>query len=1327
MSKRISILIVLFLVSNLVFSQTLKVPFFDGFDNNNNNWEVANTKDVTINISNGSYNFNHKREKGGWSLLQPIDLNQNKDFKIETLIVKKSGVDNTGYGLVWGKNSTSYYWFNITSNGYYRISKNENGTFNNLVGWTKSDAIKKGDGKYNILKIEKRGNKVNYYVNATKVKTLDFTPFFGNEFGFLLYKKQAIEINYISVYYLKKATQVVTNYSNKFNLPFWDGFENNSHNWNLKQNSESYFTISNGDLKFNHKSDKGWDEIHKSLAINPDKNFIISAALHKVSGVQGYGSGIYWGSSDMDNRYTVLITGNGQYAIYKKYKGQVIYLQNWKKSNAIKTGNGASNSIIIKKINQKYELRINKVLVKTFDFDSFYGSKIGFMVFNKQQVNVNYLSVYHTNTKKQTVVNNNNYQNDNIFVDNFNSNTNDWAVADNENASLNISNGYYNFKHKRDKYGWTTSKEVKIDESKDFEIEADIKKIDGIQNNGYGIIWGRKDSDNEFQFFISADGSYYVRYFKNSKVNIIKKWTKSSYINTGNNAYNKLKVRKVGNIFKYYINNNYVAQSAAKSFFGNRLGFLIYGRQSVAIKSLNVSYINKKDILSDFIFYDEFNSNKNNWATGSSNDYNLSLSSGKYYFNHKRKTGGWSTSIEKYIDENKDYEIEAKILKISGIQNNGFGIMWGRKRSGNTLEFDIASNGLYSVDKSVDSKHNKLVKWTSSSYIKQGNNVYNTLKIKKQGSNTKFYINGNYVNQISNQAFLGNRIGFIVYDNQKIAIDYFKVKYLKTTINPNIVSNKRKGLINDNFDNNSNLWAKGDTKDYYLGISSGRYNFEHKNTSGGWSSTLKSNIDQTKNFEISAEIKKVTGVSNYGYGLTWGRRDSNNQFIYLISADGNYKIKKMKQGNSTLLQDWKKSSYINKENGTTNLLTIRKNNNTLNFYINNSFVASKEFTPFYGSRLGFIVYANQKISINKINVKYLKTNINNSPPTIVITEPAVTRGFKIVKAKRLIVKGKVTDTDGVYEVTVNGIDASLQADGSFVAQVPLRVGDNDLNVKATDLKYNSSLTKFKIKREVKSVVIVDPNINNNNNIKRKEVNTNGGTYYALLIGVSDYDDSKIVSLDGMPTSDIHNLGDALIGYYTFDKNNVETLSNPTRSQIIRAFDRLKKKVTPKDNLLIFYAGHGTYVKEDNIGYWLPSDAEAEYTDNWINNTLVRDNIKRIKSRHTLLISDACFSGSIFKTRAFNIKNANLSIQKKYDLPSRKAMTSGTLKTVPNISIFMKYLLNRLENNKDAYVSASQMFNRIEAPVGNNSPNTPQYGTIQGVGDEGGDFIFIRKN
>jgi hypothetical protein len=185
------------------------------------------------------------------------------------------------------------------------------------------------------------------------------------------------------------------------------------------------------------------------------------------------------------------------------------------------------------------------------------------------------------------------------------------------------------------------------------------------------------------------------------------------------------------------------------------------------------------------------------------------------------------------------------------------------------------------------------------------------------------------------------------------------------------------------------------------------------------------------------------------------------------------------------------------------------------------------------------------------------------------------------------------------------------------------------------------------------------------------------------------------------------------------------LKNSTYKQIVRSFDDLSKVVTPNDNLLIFYAGHGYYDEKQGIGYWLPTDAEFNYTDAWLYNSVLVDNIKKINSKHTLLISDACFSGSIFKTRALP-KDSDIAYQKKYELKSRKAITSGTLKTVPNKSIFFKYLSEKLTNNTKPYLSASELFQQIEIPVSNNSPNIPQFGDIQNVGDEGGDFIFIRK-
>jgi hypothetical protein len=408
--------------------------------------------------------------------------------------------------------------------------------------------------------------------------------------------------------------------------------------------------------------------------------------------------------------------------------------------------------------------------------------------------------------------------------------------------------------------------------------------------------------------------------------------------------------------------------------------------------------------------------------------------------------------------------------------------------------------------------------------------------------------------------------------------------------------------------------------------------------------------------------------------------------------------------------------------GQANKIKIVKSGSLLRFYINGQYMNEATFEPFFGNKFGYTAYHEQKISIDYLNIKY-QSNTYNAPPVVVISEPNVDlkRGFKIVKTKKIQVKGKATDKDGIYEVLINGVDAQVYEDGSFIANVPLKVGSNTLVVKATDIKQSSSTKTFTIKRKSPDIVKPSPDI-----IVDK-LDIGFGTYHALIIGVSDYNtSSNVPDLEGLPTKDAKDLKDVLVNKYSFKNENVVLLNNsPTENQILREFVKLKKRVTNKDNVLIFYAGHGIYDEATETGSWLPSDADPEYGLNMISNSTIKDYIKGINSKHTLLISDACFSGSIFKTRSY--KAAPKSITRKFELPSRKAITSGTLKTVPNKSVFLKYLIDRLNNNTDMYLTARKIFDKIEEPVMNNSKNVPQYGTIQEVGDEGGDFIFVRKN
>ncbi|MFH0989274.1 MAG: caspase family protein [bacterium] len=340
-------------------------------------------------------------------------------------------------------------------------------------------------------------------------------------------------------------------------------------------------------------------------------------------------------------------------------------------------------------------------------------------------------------------------------------------------------------------------------------------------------------------------------------------------------------------------------------------------------------------------------------------------------------------------------------------------------------------------------------------------------------------------------------------------------------------------------------------------------------------------------------------------------------------------------------------------------------------------------------------------------------------PDIEILEPVriTTRGIKVVDQKgdyqteksSVVVKGVVTDASGVKLISINGkeIQFSLTAKGAEFSHIAsLQIGTNPIEIKALDNYGNQRGMVLEVVREEALLV---------------------GQYYGLIIAIQDYQSSEMNDLE-YPIQDAQKLIKTLTTSYKFEPNNITFLKNPKRTDIIEAFDQLAKKLTENDNLLIFYGGHGYWDEKLKQGYWLPANASQATRTEWISNGTVRDYIGGVSTKHTLLVSDACFSGGIFKTReAFTA--APPAIQMLYKRPSRKAMTSGTMKeSVPDKSVFVEYLIKRLQENKESMLTAEVLFSSFKQAVINNSPikQIPQFGEIRETGDEGGDFIFMRR-
>jgi uncharacterized protein YgiM (DUF1202 family) len=233
-----------------------------------------------------------------------------------------------------------------------------------------------------------------------------------------------------------------------------------------------------------------------------------------------------------------------------------------------------------------------------------------------------------------------------------------------------------------------------------------------------------------------------------------------------------------------------------------------------------------------------------------------------------------------------------------------------------------------------------------------------------------------------------------------------------------------------------------------------------------------------------------------------------------------------------------------------------------------------------------------------------------------------------------------------------------------------------------------------------------------------------GRYSALVIGNNDYRNG--LQALKTATSDARAVAQTLRSDYGF---KVTLLTNATRGQILEALAQLRQSLTWDDNLLIYYAGHGSYDQAGDQGYWLPVDARAQDPTNWISNADITTMLKAIQARHVMVVADSCYSGSLTRATNVDIRDASY-LERMVQKKARTVMTSGGLEPVADAgsgghSVFAASFLATLQGNTGV-MDAETFFERVRRPVVLVASQTPEYSNLRSAGHEGGDFVFVRK-
>ncbi|MCR9064514.1 MAG: caspase family protein [Cytophagales bacterium] len=233
---------------------------------------------------------------------------------------------------------------------------------------------------------------------------------------------------------------------------------------------------------------------------------------------------------------------------------------------------------------------------------------------------------------------------------------------------------------------------------------------------------------------------------------------------------------------------------------------------------------------------------------------------------------------------------------------------------------------------------------------------------------------------------------------------------------------------------------------------------------------------------------------------------------------------------------------------------------------------------------------------------------------------------------------------------------------------------------------------------------------------------------AKIIGIAidQYADVRINNLQNC-VSDTTSLMSKLHTKFEFDE--VELLvgrEETTRKNVYYRLREILINAVPEDDFLIVFMGHGELDRVTNKGYWLLSDSMQDDITSWIDNDSLLALLKNSEARHIVLISDSCFSGSVFN----HSRGGGLMIIESKK--SRFALTSGGIEKVKDgqhggNSPFTFNLLKSLDNIEDQETSFKTFCEKFLSDFPSNVHQTPQYGTLSNAGDEGGTFILRRKD
>ncbi len=1024
---------------------------------------------------------------------------------------------------------------------------------------------------------------------------------------------------------------------------FRDNFDNNSNDWWTGTADEYSATVRNGAYRISHFEESGQWFFFKSIPFASSGDYIIEANITQEAGITDHGYGIIWGAKDANNAFCFIVNSGGSYLVYEYENGKYKTVKDWTSADNAVNPKGFNNKIQVRKSGTKWSFYVNDNFVYSMPVRGFYGDKLGFIINNKMDIAATDVSV-----TSQRTYNNQSSNYITVFRDDFNNNEHLWSENNTDLIESRVTGGAYNLKHKKEKSSYYFWKDIQFNQYQDFEISADITQVTGVDDYGFGITYGLKDVDNNYTFYVTSNGYFRVFKYDNGDKIEIKDWTyEPDFINPMGTA-NAFRVHKEGDITRFFVNGNFLLEVDKQEFYGPNVGFVLASTMEVRVENLEIKQGKDNDTGNDLksVFVDNFDNNTNSWLVDNTKDYRTAVTNGHYYLQHKINESSFYFWNPVKFDNNRDFEIKVRLRQVAGVNDYGYGLLWGVEDVNNLNAFTISSNGFFRIFKYDNNEFKEPQPWAEVAGTINGMGAYNELTVRRRGNMLKFFVNDNPVTQIPYAPFFGDKMGFVLTKEMEVEVDRLEILEFSgptiNTTNLNTTVSVAPGI----------LWTEPDGP-----------------------------VTQTtsRNHNISATVSSDSKLVN----------------ITLLVNNG-------------VIETSSSSSLL----GRTG---------SLNFSTNLKLIP--------GSNDVKIIAANDAGSTTSQS----RTIIYNQPQPPLISWINPSQAFSSTNEGSVKVKVGLTTSSKLRGATVYLNDQPVGANRGFkVVDKSNNSGDYDMVVEETvNLVAGTNTVKIVAENENGSSATDSRNITYQPGADAGGLTT-GRRDFALIFATDQYDHWNNLT---NPVNDASTIAGELENNYGF---NVELVKNPTTAEVMTTLRKYaNKSYLEKDQLFIFFAGHGTFDDAFGEGYVVCKNSLTDdlAKTSYLSHSVLRTVINNIPSEHILVAMDVCFGGTFDQITAqadhrggdnvYREITTTEYIERKLKYKTRRYMTSGGKEYVPDgrpgeHSPFARKFLEALRSmgGSDNILTLPELVNYIERV----NPQ-PRYGEF-GSNEPGSDFLFI---